>query len=115
MDKVRNNLDLAASVYIERVDSCSFGETVIKLFQRADSSEFQCQRHLMVYLKGSKKKQDQLRLEQPELFAYFDKVTELKRRHQVDGLPAQYLFHLVCCFQSDCPHSICRNGASSMV
>ena len=24
MDKVRNNLDLAASVYIERVDNCSF-------------------------------------------------------------------------------------------
>ena len=28
----------------------------------------------------------------------------------MDGLPAQYLFHLVCCFQSDCPHPICRSG-----
>ena len=67
MDKIRNNLDLDASGYIERVDNCSFGETVIK---RPDSSEFQCQRqHLMVYLKGSK---DQLCFLFPprEVFCY---------------------------------------------
>ena len=68
MDKVRKNLDLAASVYIERVNNCPFGETVIQLFKGADSSKFQNQRqYLMVYLKGSKKKKDQLRYEQPEL------------------------------------------------
>ena len=111
MNKVRKNLDMATSVYIERVNNCPFGETVIKLFKGADSSEYQRQRqHLIIYLKGSGKKRDKLQSEQPQLFAYFDKVTEVKRRHQMGGLPSQYLFYLVCCFQSDCPHPVCRNG-----
>ena len=51
MEKVKENLDLAASVYIERVNNCPFGETVIQLFKGADSSAQQAQReHLMVYL-----------------------------------------------------------------
>ena len=111
MNKVRKNLDMATSVYIERVNNCPFGETVIKLFKGADSSEYQRQRqHLIIYLKGSGKKRDKLQSEQPQFFAYFDKVTEVKRRHQMGGLPSQYLFYLVCCFQSDCPHPVCRNG-----
>lgn len=26
------------------------------------------------------------------------------------GLPSQYLFNLVCCFQPDCPHPVCHSG-----
>ena len=113
MDKVRKNLDQAASVYIKRVNNCPFGETVIQLFKGANSSELQCQRkHLMVYLKGSRKKRDELKSEQPDLYKYFDKVAEIKRRHEVNCLPAtsQYLFHLVCCFEKDCPHPVCHSG-----
>ena len=114
MNKVKENLDLAASVYIDRVNNCPFGETVIQLFKGADSTEFQIQRiHLMVYLKGSKKKRDQLKSKHPELYAYFDKVAEVKRRHEVCRLPPQYLFQLVCCFQPHCPHPICHSGCQS--
>ena len=44
MEQVRKNLDLAASMYIERVQTCPFGETVIRLYKGADSSAFQNQR-----------------------------------------------------------------------
>lgn len=111
IEKVKKNLDMAASVYIERVNNCPFGETVIQLHKGADSHKYQSQRpHLMMYLKGSRKMKDQLQSEQPELFAYFEQVAEVKRRHQVSGLPSQYLFHLVCCFKSGCPHPVCGIG-----
>ena len=108
MEKVKENLDLAASVYIKRVNNCPFRQTVIQLFKGADSSELQVQcEHLMVYLKGSKKKREELKLKQPKLYCYFDKGAEVKRRHQVNNLlsASHYLFHLVFCFQRDCPCS----------
>lgn len=104
MDKVRKNLDMAASVYIERVNRCPCGETVIHLFKGEDSSSLQLQRkHLLVYLKGSKKKKNDLKSAEPELYSYFEQVTDIRKRHEVRNLPSQYIYLLVCCFQNDCP------------
>ena len=66
----------------------------------------------MVYLKGSKKKRDELKYQQPELYKYFDKVAEIQKRHEENSLPStsQCLFYLVCCFQRDCLHPVCRSG-----
>lgn len=36
MNRVKNNLDLATSVYIDRVKNCPCGETVIHLYRGAD-------------------------------------------------------------------------------
>jgi len=46
----------------------------------------------------------------PALYHYFEKVWSVKQKHQVSGLPAQYLFFLVCCFGADCPHPLCQSG-----
>ena len=57
MERVRKNLDLATDVYINRVNNCPCGETVIHLYKGADSGSLQEERkHLLVFLKGSRKK-----------------------------------------------------------
>ena len=115
MNKVKNNLDLATSVYIERVNNCPCGETVIHLYRGADSSNLQQKRdHLLVYLKGSKKKREQLQRDKPDLYAYFQTVWEMKKRHEISGLPLNYLYLLVCCFKDGCPHPICQSGVEGM-
>ena len=110
MDRVRNNLELATSVYIDRVNNCPCGETVIHLHRGADSASLQKREHLIVYLKGSKVKKDQLQREEPELYKYFETIWEMRQTHEVPGLPSQYLYLLVCCFQQGCPHPLCQAG-----
>ena len=68
MERVRENLDLATSVYMDRVNHSPCGETVIDLFKGADSSSLQQQsKHLLVYLKGSRKKKLEIRKNKPQL------------------------------------------------
>ena len=53
MEKVARNLELATSVYIDRVNGCPCGGTVIHLYRGADSSSLQKNReHLMVFFEG---------------------------------------------------------------
>ena len=109
MDHVRNNLELATSVYIDWVDKCPCGETVIHLFKGACSESLQKEReHLLVFLKGTKK--EELRRNEPQLYEYFTTVWDTKRRHEVAGLPSQYIYLLVCCFESNCLHPLCQSG-----
>ena len=57
MERVAKNLELATSVYIDRVNKCTCGDTVIHLFRGADSSSMKKTREcLMIFLKGTKKK-----------------------------------------------------------
>lgn len=66
-----NNMELAAEVYINRVNQCPCGDSVIHLFKGADSSALQDRRKdLLVYLKGSKKSKAALHQENPDLFEY---------------------------------------------
>ena len=111
MERVRKNLDLATSVYINRVNHCPCGETVIHLYRGADSTDIQDKRRkLLVFLKGTKKKREELCRDEPELFAYFNTVWQMKQRHEIPGLPSQYLYVLICCFQKTCPHPLCQSG-----
>ena len=110
-DKYRHNMNLAMDVYINRVNGSSCGGTCISLFKGADSSEKQTMRpYLIQYLKGSEKQRRSLEVEQPVLYSYFEKVWSVRNRHMTEGLPAQYLFQLLCSnYQSpDCPHPICQ-------
>ena len=111
-EKLRANLEAAMDVYISRVFCSPCGDTVIHLHKSADSSEYQgCRQDLQVFLKGSKnKKKEQLQKEKPALYAYFQKVWDVRQRHMVPGLPSQYLFLLVCCFSEGCPHPLCQSG-----
>ena len=107
MERVAKNLELATNVYIDRVNKCPRGETVIHLFKGADTSSLKKTREcLMIFLKGTKKKKEKLALDEPELYTYFKMVAEVKQRHEIAGLPTHLL---VCCFQV-CHHPICQGG-----
>lgn len=111
MERVRRNLELATSIYIDRVNHSPCGETVLQLYKGSDSAEWQEKRqHLLVFLKGSNKKKEQLQRENPDLYAHFETVWDVKKRHEVQGLPTQYLYLLVCCFSPNCPHPLCQAG-----
>ena len=80
MERVRKNLDLATDVYINRCNNCPCGETIIHLYKGADSASLQEKRkHLLVFLKGSKKKKRQLKREEPDLYVFFQTVWDMRQ------------------------------------
>ena len=105
----KRNMDLATDVYLNRVDQCPCGESVIHLLKGADSSALQERRtHLLVYLKGSKKSRVVLHQENPDLYNYFEMIWNLRESHMVKHTPVQYAFFLTCCFKKDCCHPLCQ-------
>ena len=65
---------------------------------------------LTVFLKGSNKKKEELRNNDPELYNYFSEVWSIRNSHMVEGLPSQYIFYLLCCYKKDCLHPLCQSG-----
>ena len=55
-------------------------------------------RTMSVIDQGSQKKKEELRKKKPTLYSYFDKVWNVKNRHQVLDLPR------------NCPHPLCQTG-----
>ncbi len=89
--------------------------STIHLYKGADSSDLQDSRTgLQVFLKGSKTNKEQLCREKPELYKYFEDVWKVCSYHLVPGLPQQYLFPLICCFRTDCPHPICQSQCQEL-
>ena len=114
--KLKENLHLAITAYISRVDGCPCGETTIKLLQGSDSQSYQeIQKNLDVFLKGSKKQKKVLGQEQPELYAKFRNVWSVRNQHMVVGLPSSYIFFLRCCFKPGCVHPLCQLGPQHAV
>ena len=110
-EKLKCNMNLATEVYINRVDGSPCGETVIHLFKGADSTEKQKTRlFILQFLKGSKKQKESLKKKMPLLYAYCEKVWNVRNSHMTTGLPPQYIFSLSCsnCVKEDCPHSVCQ-------
>ncbi len=113
-ERYENNMTLATDVYLNRVNGCPCGETVIHLYKGADSSEQQVTRkYILQYLKGSKAQKQQLKSNMPELYAYFEQVWKIRESHMLKDLPSQYAFHLVCCFDLACTHPLCLQGNSN--
>ena len=108
---LHKNMELATSVYIDRVNNSPCGNTVIHLYRGADSSSEQKQREcLTVFLKESKASRDKLEEKEPHLVEYFKIIWDIKKRHEIPSLPQHYLFGLLCCFKEDCPHPVCQSG-----
>ena len=106
--KLKYNLDLAIEAYINRVDGCPCGDATLQLFKGSDSCEYQKKsKKLDVFLKGSKKKKEELKREDPESFAEFDRIWTIRNSHMAHGLPS-YVFYLYCCYKPDCEHPICQ-------
>jgi len=109
-ERYDHNMELATNVYINRVNNAPCGDTVIHLYDGANSSEHQeTRKHFLQYAKGTKKQKETLKKERPELYNYFDTMWQLKERHSIKGLPPQYAFFLVCCFDPSCCHPVCRS------
>ena len=47
---------------------------------------------------------------EPELYAYFELIWSITKRHMVPNLPSQFVFYLICCFEKTCPHPVCQKG-----
>lgn len=110
MSKLQDNMDPAIEAYINRVDGCPCGDSVIRLFRGADSTEQQKIRDkLLVFLKASNASKETLCQQEPTLFAQFQLIWTIRNNHMVQGLPS-YIFFLMCCFKKDCPHPRCRAG-----
>lgn len=108
--KLAENMNLAIDAYISRVNHSPCGDTVIKLFRGADSSEDQeVRKKLLTFLKGSSENKRNLRSQAPELYANFELVWIVRNSHMVKGL-SSYIFFLICCYQNGCPHPRCQAG-----
>ena len=109
--KLRTNLSLATDAYISRVDGCSCGQASIHLYRGVDTSEhLEVHQELLTFLKGSKLSKESLKQKNPQLYAKFESVWDIRRRHMVHGLPSQYIFMLICCFKPGCSHPLCFKG-----
>ena len=84
----------------------------IKLFKGLDSQEYQkISAKLHVFLKGPKKSKELLQRECPELYSTFQRIWKVRNQHLVQYLPSSYSFFLLCCYQADCTHPVCRSGS----
>ena len=111
--KLVENLEAAINVYIEHCNGAPCGNTKILLHKGADSSHLQgIRKDLLSFLK-SEKSRKKLMFENPSLYEQFNVVWSLRNRHMVMGLPSQYIFYLLPCYSSECPHPICQKGKPS--
>lgn len=108
---LNKNLNSAIDVYISRVNQSPCAGTVIHLWKGADSTAMQQERAaLLTYLKGKKSDKERLKKEEPDLYKSINEIWELRNRHLVPNLPAQYLFYLRCCYHPQCIHPVCRSS-----
>ena len=114
-DILKRNLDVAIKVYIERVDQSPCGDSVIHLFRGAETSLDHHKKldYLRIFLKGSKKNKEKLKLEHPSIYQEFYDVWNLRQQHLTTEYPPQYIFYLLCCFQPGCIHPLCQKHVGS--
>ena len=115
---LKKSLNLAISAYINRVNGCPCGESTIQLYRGADASSsehLQARSHILTFLKGTKAAKEKLRRDNPAMYAEFELVWGVRRRHMVQELPTQYIFFLVCCFEQGCPHPLCNEGKPNVL
>ena len=114
-EKYDKNMELATNVYISRVNQCPCEDSAIKLYHGTNSVEHQERRkYFLQYAKGNKKQKEAFKKEKPDLYNYFETVWQVKERHSIKGLPTQYVFILVGCFDVLCCHPVCRSGQNQL-
>ena len=113
-EKLNLNLKTAMEVYLDRVNGTTFaGKQITFLRGAADdlASKYQERRaRLTTFLKGPQYKKRELKTTHPEEYEHFTKIWNLRSRHMVKHVAANYVFMLILCYQKDCPHPVCMNG-----
>ena len=111
---LKQNLDTATDVYIDKVKSTTFGGKEIGLMKGDTSSiaeEHQEWRaRLTTFLKGPKYKKESLKVSHEKDYQHFIDVWRMRSRHMVRNLPKNYVFMLLPCFEKSCPHPVCKRG-----
>ena len=93
--KLKENLNMAISAYISRVNGCPCGDSNLMLFRGSDSGVNQVKsENLSIFLKGSKRAKEKLKSEHPDEFDHFQMIWNIRNRHLVQGLPSSYVFFL---------------------
>ena len=106
--KLRENLDIATDVYIDRVNGSACRGTTLQLYKGGQNEAITERRQsLLVFLKGKAKERMQLKESNPELFKYFENVWKVHENHMNKDLPENYMFMLNLCFKPECPHPLC--------
>ena len=113
-EQLEKNLETAADVYISRCNGASFQESQIMLLKGSKDDMGkklqERQPHLETFLKGSRRDKQELKKSNPVLYEHFEDVWNPRERHMVKGLPSNYLFQLLPCYEEDCPHRVCSAG-----
>ena len=113
-ETLKENLEAASEVYIDRVQDAPFGNTTIKFFKGAnDENDRYLQKRrdkLLSFLHDSKKAKQELKKEDPVFYQYCEEVWQVRSDRQVKGLPEQYVFFLYACYKPDCIHPVCKKG-----
>ena len=82
------NLELAIDVYLDRVNHCECGDGVINLYKGADSQQQQGYReNIKIFLKGSKKKKEELKRTHADIYNLFESVWDMRERHLIRDIP----------------------------
>ena len=64
------------------------------------------QENLLIFLEVTESQKSA----EPEQYAYFQTVWDIRSCHMVPGLPSQYVYMLVCCYEPQCCHPVCKTG-----
>ena len=91
-ERLRANMDLATDIYISRCDNAPCGETAIRLYKGADSTDKQelCS-SVLTFLKGSKLQKRSLKETNPTVYERIENVWQIRQKHMVQGLPPSTL------------------------
>lgn len=110
--KLKQNLEIATEVYIDRVQGSSCCGSPVQLFKGAESDMSRRQK-LLTFLKGNKKDKQLLKTSDPDLHRYFQEIWDVRNRHMSKTVPCNYIFHLTLCGEPGCIHPRCKNGETS--
>ena len=109
--KLKQNLSDAIDVYISRVDGAPCADTNIRLYRGANSEDYQLLNGFVkTYLNGSKVQKKKLELDHPREYYQIKRIWDIRNLHISKSVPQRYIFHLVCCCKSACPHPLCQVG-----
>lgn len=117
-EQLARNLDMATDVYIKKVNGSPCAKQPIQLFKGANDKHAEYLRErrpkLLTFLKGKKQEKQNLKIQEPTLFKYFEEIWDVRNRHQVPNLPSHYVFMLLLCNQPTCPHPKCKTTVGSL-
>lgn len=112
--QLKKNLDLAADVYISRVQGAPCGEAKVQLYKGADGPEakklLNRRQMLLKFLSGKSAEKESLKRNHPKMYNYFQQVWKVYLSHKLPNMCNKYFLVLSLCFQPGCPHSLCMAG-----